>query len=244
MKVGVYIDGFNLYYGGRALFGRRTSGWRWLDLRQLSQRLIYRRHDWAEQGAVIERIVYCTSYIHGKHNLQGRLNQNAYVRALQDHGSIDHLELGYFSIRAKKALLAEDGAGRPSVFTSRWPVLIQNEQGEDVPNARFMVSYLRREEKGSDVNVASHLLLDVLRGCVDAAIVISNDSDLRFPIQACRLRAPTGTVNPSPSPSAGDLRGKPTDGRGGHWWYRLSKEDFTACQLPEVVGSAYRPQEW
>ena len=123
-------------------------------------------------------------------------------------------------------------------------MVIQNEQGTAIPNARFMVSYLRIEEKGSDVNVASHLLLDVLKGRVDAAIVISNDSDLRLPIQACRLRAPIGTVNPSPSPRAGDLRGKPTDGEGGHWWYQLSKADFTSCQLPEAVGSVHRPRGW
>ena len=30
--------------------------------------------------------------------------------------------------------------------------------------AVFMVSYANREEKGSDVNVAAHLLLDVLAG--------------------------------------------------------------------------------
>ena len=32
MKVGVYIDGLNLYYGGRATVGRSAPGWRWLDL--------------------------------------------------------------------------------------------------------------------------------------------------------------------------------------------------------------------
>lgn len=40
MLVGVYIDGFNLYYGARALRGKSTPGWRWLDLRGLSRRLI------------------------------------------------------------------------------------------------------------------------------------------------------------------------------------------------------------
>lgn len=245
MKVGVYIDGFNLYYGGRALFGRGTPGWRWLDLRQLSQRLLDRRPDWLKRGAVIERIVYCTAFIDGQHDRQARLDQDAYVRALQDHRSIDHLEQGRFSARVRKGLLAtKDRAGHPSVVASHWPVVIQNEQGADVPNARFMVSYLRMEEKGSDVNVASHLLLDVLGGRVDAAIAISNDSDLRLPIQACRERAPTGTVNPSPSPRAGDLRGEPTDGVGGHWWYRLSEADFTACQLSKKVGSVHRPRGW
>lgn len=35
MQVGVYIDGYNLYYGARAICGRSTPGWRWLDLRSM-----------------------------------------------------------------------------------------------------------------------------------------------------------------------------------------------------------------
>ncbi len=69
-----------------------------------------------------------------------------------------------------------------------------------------MVSHARREEKGSDVNVAAHLLLDVLQNDVDAAIVISNDSDLRLPLVKARERVPVGMVNPSSSFLAGDLR--------------------------------------
>jgi hypothetical protein len=61
-----------------------------------------------------------------------------------------------------------------------------------------MVSYANREEKGSDVNVAAHLLLDVLDGAIDGALVISNDSDLRFPVEQARLHVPVGVVNPSP----------------------------------------------
>ncbi len=60
-------------------------------------------------------------------------------------------------------------------------------------DATFMVSYAYREEEGSDVNVASHLLLDLLEQTIDAAVVISNDSDLRFPIEQARLRIPVGT---------------------------------------------------
>jgi hypothetical protein len=40
MRVGVYVDGYNLYYGGRSLCGRGRPGWRWLDLRALSARLV------------------------------------------------------------------------------------------------------------------------------------------------------------------------------------------------------------
>ena len=37
MKVGVYVDGYNLYYGGRGICGRGVPGWRWLDLRSLAR---------------------------------------------------------------------------------------------------------------------------------------------------------------------------------------------------------------
>ena len=94
-----------------------------------------------------------------------------------------------------------------------------------------MASHLHMEEKGSDVNLAAHLLVDVLRERVDAAIVISNDSDLRLPIQVVRQKVPVGTINPSSAPRAGDLRGERDEGAGEHWWYRLTKDDFRLCQL-------------
>jgi hypothetical protein len=70
--------------------------------------------------------------------------------------------------------------------------MIQDGGGAPVTGTVFMVSYANREEKGSDVNVAAHLLLDVLGGAVDGALVISNDSDLRTVIPSGRLH--TGTA--------------------------------------------------
>ncbi len=39
------------------------------------------------------------------------------------------------------------------------------------------------EEKGSDVNLAAHLLNDAWKAAFEAAVVISNDTDLVTPIQ-------------------------------------------------------------
>jgi len=107
-----------------------------------------------------------------------------------------------------------------------------------------MVSTLHQEEKGSDVNVATHLLTDVLGRKVDAAIVVSNDSDLKLPIRMVRDRVPLGVVNPRNGPTAGDLRGNPSDGVGGHWWRQLRAEDFTSHQLPDVVERYTKPTPW
>jgi hypothetical protein len=107
-----------------------------------------------------------------------------------------------------------------------------------------MVSYANREEKGSDVNVAAHLLLDVLRGAVDGALVISNDSDLRFPVEQARQHVPIGIINPSRNYLAGDLRGTASTGAGRHWWARLTSGDLKAHQLPDPVGQYRRPAGW
>ena len=47
MRVRVYVDGFNLYYGGKRLAARHNGGkvptWKWLDLRALASRITEQR---------------------------------------------------------------------------------------------------------------------------------------------------------------------------------------------------------
>ena len=245
MRVGVYIDGLNLYYGGRSMMGHGQPGWRWLDLRKLSQRLLDGRPAWLARGATLQRIVYCTAFIAGSYNAEGRRKQDRYIAALRQQGSFDVFEKGRFVSRLKTAPLATKGpGGKPVLTTSGWPVMVRDSEGNDVPDAVFIASHQHWEEKSTDVNVASHLLLDVVGGQVDAAIIISNDSDLRLPIRESRLRVPVGMVNPSSSQLAGDLRGEASHGAGGHWWYQLKRADFLACQLPDPVGTLAKPTDW
>jgi NYN domain len=242
MRVGVYVDGFNLYYGARGLCGRGTPGWRWLDVRALAASLL--RHA-AWQNATIERVTYCTAVIDGATNPSGHADQDVYLKALLASGTVDHIEHGYYVSRVKSAPLAvKDLKGRPVLVRSGWPVAVHDSAGTPVRDAGFMVSYAYREEKGSDVNVASHLLLDVLDRTVDAAVVISNDSDLRFPIHEARQRVPVGTVNPSRNQLAGALRGTPADGVGRHWWRQLAAADLFAHQLSDPACGYARPAGW
>jgi hypothetical protein len=44
------------------------------------------------------------------------------------------------------------------------------------------VQVIKTEEKGSDVNLATHLLHDAHMGRFEVAVVLSNDSDLLEPI--------------------------------------------------------------
>ena len=172
-------------------------------------------------------------------------DQDVYLRALRAHGSVDWIAFGTFVTRAKVAPLADrDERGRPQLARARWPVQVRGAGGDPMEGATFMVSYLDREEKGTDVNLATHLLVDVLDETIDAAIVISNDSDLALPIRVARGNVPVGVVNPGRSPLAGRLRGLPFEGARGHWWRRIERADYRASQLPKRVGTLCRPEAW
>ncbi|AKN15819.1 hypothetical protein MHAE_17640 [Mycobacterium haemophilum DSM 44634] len=242
MKVGVYVDAFNLYYGMRGHCGRGTAGWRWLDIRALAADLC-RWH-----GAAVERIVYCTAYVDQTDNLGAFADQSVYIKALREHGSIDVLELGYYVAWPKRLPLAEelpDGRAKLVVPSGAetWkglPITRVTNANDDV----FMVTVRNREEKGSDVNVATHLLADIFRGDVEAAIVISNDSDLALPLSIARSMVPVGTVNPGAKPLAGALKGDRNEGPGHHWWRKLCDQDYYNHQMPNPVGPFYRPIGW
>ena len=244
MQVGVYIDGYNLYYGAKGIMGGSgLPGWRWLDVRELSKALVAKRSGWKK--ATVSRVVYCTARINGSSNASAQHDQDTYLRALMQHKSVDVCEEGHYVNRVTTSPLAmPDPKGNPVLVTADWPIVVRDAEGTPVHGATFMVKVARREEKGSDVNVASHLLIDIYEKRVDAALVISNDSDLAFPIRHARTLVPVGVVNPSKNYLAGALRGQPEDGVGRHWWHRLAVGDLTSAQLPEKVGALTRPSGW
>ncbi len=60
------------------------------------------------------------------------------------------------------------------------------------------VEVIKSEEKGSDVNLATYLLLDGFRRDYEIAVIITNDSDLVEPIKVLRteLKLRVGILNP------------------------------------------------
>jgi uncharacterized LabA/DUF88 family protein len=69
-RVGVYIDGFNLYYGVRAATGRRLL---WLDVEKLARELL-------RPGQRLERVTYFTSRV--RTPPASHLRQTTYLEAL------------------------------------------------------------------------------------------------------------------------------------------------------------------
>jgi len=71
------------------------------------------------------------------------------------------------------------------------------------PGNQKYVNVIKTEEKGSDVNLAKHLLFDGFKGNYQAAAVITNDSDLLEPIRIIRseMNVHIGILNPHTAPS-------------------------------------------
>jgi len=97
--------------------------------------------------------------------------QRTYLRALRATGGVETL-FGHF-LSSEVTMRLADGSGR---------------------SARV----IKHEEKGSDVNLAVHLVSDGFKGLFDAAVVVSNDSDLAEAIRIVRddLEFPVGLVPP------------------------------------------------
>ena len=105
------------------------------------------------------------------------------------------------------------------------------------------VQVLKSEEKGSDVNLASHLLIDCYKSDCDVAVVVSNDSDLAFPIDHVKrhLGKIIGIINPHKHPSR-DLFPLAN-------FYKLIRPSvLAACQFPTImmdsIGQFHKPASW
>jgi uncharacterized LabA/DUF88 family protein len=60
------------------------------------------------------------------------------------------------------------------------------------------VSVHKSEEKGTDVNIATHMLVDAFRGACDQMVLITNDSDLEEPVRIinAELKIKVFVLNP------------------------------------------------
>lgn len=101
----------------------------------------------------------------------------------------------------------------------------------------------KTEEKGSDVNLASHLLHDAFKGHFDVAVLITNDSDLALPVRMVRevCKLPVGILNPHQNHSV-ELK------RLATFIKRIRQSDVISAQFPDVMtdhkGSFPKPGDW
>ena len=126
----------------------RGTPWKWLDLPALFAKVLQPRHD-------ILKVKYFTARVSGTASDPSKpQRQDVYLRALRRYRPEVEVYFGHFLTHRVRAALAQ-------------PV-----------GDRRTVEVIRTEEKGSDVNLAVHLLNDGWLDACDCAVVVSNDSDI------------------------------------------------------------------
>ncbi|HKG39267.1 MAG TPA: NYN domain-containing protein [Conexibacter sp.] len=214
MKANVYVDGFNLYYSA---LRRRFPDCKWLDLRTLAETLF--------PFDVIERVQYFTARVIARaDDPQEATRQQMYLRAL--------------ATRDVEIVLGQFRNG------TRWMRRVEPcPNGAGCPVSEENICVAVTEEKGSDVNLASRLLVNVFRQDCEMAIVLTNDTDLVEPIRIARdeLGLRVALLSPSDSP-ARSLRDTVDIVK------KVRHGSLQRSQLPTVLadhrGDIHRPRAW
>ncbi len=199
IKTHVYIDGFNLYYGAV-----KYTPFRWLNPVELSRQVLPLGHN-------IEKVKYFTARVSGATDPDAPRRQQIYLRALGTLPEVEihygrflsktiwrpliNLPLAGETINVQPPVILPEGAhavsGSPqqTLPVGRYPSgpnLSRKKRRRKVarplPDA-VVAEVHTMEEKGSDVNLAAHLLNDAWKNAFDVAAVVSNDTDLAEPIR-------------------------------------------------------------
>lgn len=179
MRTIIYVDGFNLYY--RMLKNRPDL--KWLNPLLMAQNILNTSHH-------IIRLNYYIARISARvHDPEAPARQAVYLSALATVPEIAIHE-GNFMISEPWMPLTSPARAKPDGYVWAQPL-------PDV------VKVVKSEEKGSDVNLASHLVRDAFLDAFDVAVVVTNDSDLVEPMRIVRDEAKkrVGLLIPVKSPS-------------------------------------------
>jgi hypothetical protein len=212
------VPTINVYIDGFNLYYGclRDTPYRWLDLGKFCRALVPNRY-------TVEQIKYYTArVIPLPHDPTAGTRQDFYLRAIATLPNCS-VTFGYFLTTRVSMPLAKQLPGGP--MTAR---------------------VIKTEEKGSDVNLACHLVVDAFEKTCDAAFVISNDSDLLEPIRIARRRLgmTVGLATPYRRP------GRPANVLVNEVDFRrpirrgtLAKSQFPAT-LTDAKGSFSKPATW
>lgn len=256
----VYVDGFNLYYGAV-----KGTPYKWLNPVTLAALLLPSTH-------VIGRVKYFTARVSGASDPDAPKRQQAFLSALASLAQVEihygrflsktiwrpvmNLPVAGATIHSPTAASLPPGDhavdGGTLTAPSRVTVGVYPTKGlarprkkgpARMPLANALIAEVHTmEEKGSDVNLASHLLNDAWKGSFDAAAVLSNDTDLITPIQmvSVQLGKPVFVVCPGRWQMAPGLQNVATYVR------HIRSSMLAASQFPDPIpGTTIRkPAGW
>lgn len=228
LRAHVYVDGFNLYYGSL-----QGTPYKWLDLSALCSR--------AFPQFTIEKIWYFTADVPGlPADPATTYRQRQYLRALATLPNVE-VKKGFFRLRERKQQRVA-------------PLYPPNPHMPNPSNG--WVNVWRKEEKGSDVNLATALLIDAAAtDHFEHAWVISNDSDLAWPVErvqseyglpigVLRPERPAGYPSDEPRHDSPELKAAVPRGM----FRKTTEAQLAACQfsndLRDQYGLIVKPNSW
>lgn len=255
MATRVYIDGFNLYYGAV-----KGTPFKWLNLVELARQVL-------PPGHVIDKVKYFTARVSGASDPGAPARQQVYLSALN---AVPEVEIYFGSFLAKtvwRPLINLPVAGRQinSPVPATLPAgrhIVAGTPPQTLPVGSYPFPGSRRkrrktprplsdavitevhtmEEKGSDVNLATHLLNDAWKGLFDVAAVVSNDTDLVTPIGivSTELKKAVYVVCPGRWPVAPKLKSAASHVR------HIRRPMLQAAQLPSPIPGTTitKPGSW
>ena len=205
-----------VYVDGYNLFYACLKGspHKWLNVHDLATKLLPKNH--------IDKVRYFTARVSARPHDPGQpQRQETYFRALATVPQVE-IHFGHFlthEISMPDAAAWNAGRYRP-------------------------VRVMKTEEKGSDVNLATHLLVDAFDNRFDVAVIMSNDSDLKEPIRLVRARFGKKIVllGPKSSRISGALRPL-ADYIRQFGPNALTNGQFPS-QMQDKVGTFHKPRNW
>lgn len=171
--------------------------------------------------AEVERIKYFTARVSARKDDPSKpTRQQIYLRALR---TLPKLDIVYGSFLSHDVMmpLADPDTGR----------------------GRF-ARVSKTEEKGSDVNIATHLINDAYLGKFKSAVLITNDSDLLAPIRIVKeaLKLEVGILNPHRHTPSRVLT------RYASFIKQIREGALNASQFPDAMtdgkGKFRKPEAW
>jgi len=215
MRTYIYIDGFNFYYGVV-----KDTPYKWLDFMALFKKVLSPKHD-------ILAIKYFTAIVTGKLDPKQPVRQKTFIRALEKHIPQLAVHYGQFNSHTINAPLA-------------YPISDKT-FGKHIKFANI----IKTEEKGSDVNLAVHVLNDAWRDVYDCAVIVSNDSDLAESLRLIKEqnKKMIGVIYPSTNRKRHPSKALT---KYANFTKGIFESSLKACQLPDPIPGTTisKPTDW
>jgi len=164
----------------------------------------------------IQKIKFYTARVSAtSHDPQKPVRQDTYLRALRTLPKVEIVQ-GYFAFPSRKIQITKDVC-----VVARVP-----------------------EEKGTDVNLAVHMVEDGYKGLYDTAVIVSNDSDMgeALRIVSKELNLEIGLINPSGTHFSKSLN------KYSSFKEPVREKPILASQFPasltDSVGTFTKPKSW